>query len=644
MSVVEPVFRWPPPGLERLQGDLWRVVTRSALAGVFLTLPLLFATTGGWDFSTLGPFADAWWVTLALASVGLAFAIDALVRVARLLGRAARAVERGYDPATVLHVLADVRSDMGFLIRGARHFSVMDEEERRALGTLRLLTPVLHAAAGLWLCLALAVGLVLAARGWLTPSLLQLVTLVPAGIGYLFGAVTGLTEDARVRRARRTWHARSWADDLDPERIESWHAEAGSAISAESERLRAARRLRRFSFGALAAVVVVLVPVLVLLPASAVGPVLTRMTVPPFEATQRRAGGLEAYRAFRVPHDPAVTPGEAGRLLQTLAYVGNEQPVPSGELEPPVRIPDPWLPERETGGPGGLAAHAWHEGLFEAVAQGASGELRAYLQQVADHPSRRDFSRLARAEHLDAAAGRWQDPLPRGMTLATIPVPRLGTLRDGARAHLAAAGAALAAGRDDEAELLVREILSVGFLLADDGPTLMENLVGQALVQEGGSALDHLYRVTGRTERAAELERAREAAVRAAERAHRSRPGSAEGLLRTLPALVLDSTTVRGLAWENFTLLATLAPCANLSRVVFGPDPAYGDFVAEARRRLVRWPSEESLFELASDGFVGGEEDGGLPGIGGLLTLPVRSGSEGCAPLLRRLGTLRERY
>jgi hypothetical protein len=121
---------WPPPGLERMQDDMGVIATRAALAGGLLALPLLFVVAREQDFATQGPFADAWWVTIIFATVGLAFA---LVRLVRTMRRASRAFESGYRAATVLQVLADSTRDMGFLLMGARHFSVMDAHEREVV-------------------------------------------------------------------------------------------------------------------------------------------------------------------------------------------------------------------------------------------------------------------------------------------------------------------------------------------------------------------------------------------------------------------------------------------------------------------------------------------------------------------------------
>lgn len=631
--MVSSELRWPPPGLERMQGDLWTVVVRSGLAGIFLVFPLLFATTYPQDLATLGPFADAWWVTVVLATVGLAFAIDTFVRLARLFRRAQGAIGRGYAARTIMEVVIDRRRDMGFLMQGARHFSVLDKPERDVLVALRMLTPALYAAAGVWMCLALALGLVIAARGLMGPGALAVGTLAPAGVLYLFGALTGLTEEARVRRARKAWHAPVWENDLDPDRVRAWEEAAHGPRRPETDdgAAASARALGRLSLATSVGAAMVFAPVLLLLPASAIGPELARLSVPEYQAIQRRAAELEAYRAYRADADPSVTPAEAGRLLQNLSYVGSDEPVPPGELEPPLRIEAPWLPDTGGTNPSGVPPARWHDTLFVVAAAAPSEELRAYLASIADHRARADLSRLAGARRLDAAVGRWE-----GATAA--PVPRLAGLRSGAHAHIAAAAHEMIRDRPAEAESLLRELLSVGFLLADQGPTLMDNLVGHSMVREGGLALEQLYRVTTRPLLAEEMQAARASAERTGARIRLARPASAEALARMLPELVLDPGTVRGLAWESFALMATMAPCMNLNRVVFGPGDDYREFVSMAREALVRWPSEAGMFEFAARGFLGstGASEGFRPGR--LLRLSVRSGEGACGDAIGRMG------
>lgn len=634
-------FRWPPPGLERMQGDLWRAARSGWLGGALLVLPLLVVVTTRWELSSLGPLAGAWWVGALVATAGLAFVIDEFGRLARMARRSMHAVDRGYDLRTVLCVLGDARRDMGFLLRGARHFSEVERPDRDLLVAVRLLAVGLLTGAGAWLALALVVGLFAAARGWMEPTTFRYLTLLPAGLAYLVGGVLALTDEVRVRRARRAWHTGAWEDDLDPERIATWRARAGLEPSPAGAGAWPGR-LRRMATVFSVCAVVVVVPVLLLLPVSAVGPLVASVAFPGYDGIQRRAAELEVYRVYRVSPDPAITPGEAGRLLQTLAYVGEEGSVPDIELEPPVRIAEDWLPGDGADSPIGLPSHLWHDTVFALARDQPSVELRSYLAGVAGHPARADFARLARALRLDAASGRWRQPFPEDRMEGGLPAPRLLGVRRGSGAMVAAAAHELIQGRPDVAETLMREIISVGFLLADQGPTLQDNLLGQSMVREGGIGLERLLEATGQTERARELAGARATGTRAAGRMPAPAPESPEAMARMLPGLVLDSTAVRGLAWESFAVMSTLAPCMNLNRVVFGPDDAHREFVEAAHDALVRWPSEEGLFQLASRGLFEPREASPFGPLR-LLTLAVRSGEGSCAEVLGRFGTGTER-
>ena len=62
------VLRWPPPGLERLQGDVWNVVRSGTLAALILVFPLLLSISLRQDFWSLGPLGSAWWVILITRS------------------------------------------------------------------------------------------------------------------------------------------------------------------------------------------------------------------------------------------------------------------------------------------------------------------------------------------------------------------------------------------------------------------------------------------------------------------------------------------------------------------------------------------------------------------------------------------------
>ncbi len=638
-----PLVRWPPPGLERLQGDLWRVAGRGALSGATLVLPLVFVVTRRHEFSSLGPFADAWWVLVVLAAAGLAFAMDALATLGRLLRRLAEALARGYDAGVVFHVLADARKDTGFLLQGSRHYSTLEGRERARMAKARVVAAGCAAAAGIWLPVVLGLGLLAAARGMLGPEGLWTLTLVPAGALYLLSGALGAAEESRSARARKAWFKHPWAQDLDAADIEAWRAEMAERGGRRPGPAPSDPGLgyRRASLAAGVLAVAVALPVLTLVPSSAVGPLLALIGAPRFEAMERRAASVEGYRPFRVATDPSVDPQEAGRILQTLLYVGQAPPTALGELPPSTTHTRRWIPEFQGPNPTDIEPHRWAEELFARVAAGPTPGLMAFLDSLAAHPAHAEFSRLARAATLDVGAGRWQDPLPETVNVLSLPMPRIGGIREAAHAHLAAAASELAHGRRAAAEEKIREVISVGLLLGDDGSLLLDNVVGHVVAKAGGTALEHFYEATGQADAADRVRALAAVAERSAERMHHGDPAGTEAFVRSLPLIVLDTGAVRGQRWESLILTTTLTPCLNMHRMVFGPDETYRSFLEKARSSLVRWPSEEALFALSEAGYWSAAGPDGRNLFGRLLGVSMRPGPGSCNEAVKRFGALR---
>lgn len=625
-------IRWPPPGLERLQGDFAVLALRAGLAGLLLVFPLLVIIGLAEDRVAFGPLADAWWVLIALGVVGLAFALDALAHLGRILGRSRTALKQGYDALTVARVLSDRGRDMGFLLSGARHFSVIDVREREGLAAIRVAGWMLLCTAGLWLLAAMALGLLAGAGGMIGVRPLQFATFFPASVLYAAGAVTVLIQERRVRNARRRWFKQPWAADLTAQEVDDWQREAG--IEAEPSDGRGLR-IAMGVVGALA--LLVSLPVLTLLPASAVGPIFTAVSVPSFDRYGARAIRGEAFRSYGVEGDVSISAEEAGLILHRLIHVGDSSAVPPGEREPDIRVERPWLPETGETNPMGINAFMWGDSLLPRVARGLSVDQRAYLTEVAEHPTLADFSRLAAATAIDVGSGRWALPFPEGLTLATLPIPRFGSLRDASRAQIAAAALAWADGREEQAEQKLREIISVGFLLADDGPTLIDNLIGYTLVDAGGTALGDFYRLSGRTSSASELSRVRQVAERNASLVRSTPSTSNDAWVRSLYSMTTDPTIARGLRWEYFINLATIAPCLSLNRIVFGMGEGYEAYLEEARASLVQWPSDEALFELAQYGWVGASTPAEPSMIARLAGIYMSSGPSSCGQFVRHM-------
>jgi hypothetical protein len=627
------IQRWPPPGLERMQGDLLAIAQRAGLAGILLTLPLLLIAAREQDFASLGPFADAWWVPLFLLTVGLAVALDALARLARALHRSAHALRGGYDPATILHVLADGGHDTGFLLAGARHFSVLGETERRAVVTLRLVAALATAGAGVWMILSVTLGLFAAARGALTPAGLRLLTLAPAVVFYVVGAAAALVQEGRVRRARRVWHRQPWAEDMTSDEIRAWQAAGGLRPFRGAGSVAGVLGASGFAVAALALPVVL--AALTLASASVIAPILTTIAMPSFDTYRQRVARVEAYRTYAIEGDVSVSPEQAGQLLHDLMFVGDVVEEVAGRRPPSRTVDRSWMPAEN---PFELEPFTWADSLLDRAVAGITREQRDFLRQIDAHPAWSDFSRLARASTVDAGRARWDLPFAPGTTMATVPIPNFRSFRLSAYAAVGAAALDFVEGREDEAENRLREVIAVGFLLVDDGPTLIDNLVGVATVEAGGRALASLYRLSGRTAAAAELSRLVDVADRTAAMMPTGQPRTAEAYVRALPDLVLDTSSVRGLRWEYFINLATIAPCMNVHRMVFGSDDGYAEFVEEARGVLVRWPSDEALFDLARSGWVGAGDDRAPSAITRLASLYMSTGENSCAHMLRDMG------
>ena len=640
-----PDFRWPPPGLERLQGDIWNAVRSGTLAVLILVFPLLLSISLEQEFWSLGPLGSAWWVILITTGLGLGLLIETFMTLMRLLRRAGQAVGRGYRWSTVAHVLCDERRDSGFLLQGVRWYGTLEKEVRSKVARLRLIGAALQVVPILWLSAGFAVGVLLASKGMFSATGVIIFTLGPAAICLLFALLVRMWEGSLVRRARRDWFRQPWAEELEVSEVEEWQAvlAGGEVWTLPGSGVSQARALRLAAIGVGILAVVAVLPPITLAPTSAIGPIMASVAIPRFAQTQERAARAEAFRPYRVATDPTVDAVQAGLMLQTLMHVGRRPGNTPGELPPQQRYFEAWFPViDDPGGPTGVDPRRWGQDLLPRFRDLSSEEL-AYLASLSLHEGHGDFSRLASAAELDAMAGRWVIPF-EGVGMATLPVPRFNHLTQGANAHVGKAIHQLALGDLSGAEETLREVLSVGFLLADDGPSLIDNLIGFALVNVGATALDAFYETTGRTAEMTALRQGRAAAFRAAEMLTQGQAETLESTIAELPQIAASPGALRGLRWEFFTLTNTIAPCINLNRIVFGPDNDYRDWIIDVRESLVRWPSEEAFFDLALEGYFGAEPAAGTDTFLS-KTLGIAMGGNGapgsCSAVFERLSAAR---
>lgn len=630
---------WPPPGLERIQGDLWNTAGRLLLGGLVFSLPIILSIGPDPGFGGSGLFGDAWWVLWGVwFGGGLVFAVGAH-SLERLLKRAKKATKEGYGWKTVLMVAADLDRDSGFALQGLRSYSVLDPAQRHRVLQARVLAGGLMVGAGIWLSFGVALCLPLAVWGLLSARGLIQVTLIPVAVLiFAAGLVRGL-ENSIKRKAKKEWFKEPWSEEFSKKEIDAWCQDAKERSDGLEVGVGPAGR---FIFGPVewampvvfVAVFLYLYPLLIM---TSVGPTFAMVNVSDSRLYQETAAKVESLRMYRLPIDSTLSAANAGAMYHEIVNVGvTETP------HPLIRAPEggydtPWLLPDEGGeNPTGLGPERWARDLFTSAAGGFSSEAEAYLTQVAAHPGLALVERIATAPTLDVGQARWHLPFPDTLPAVDLPLPPLIGMRQMGYAMIAKAALAVAEARGADAERAARVLISFGLLLGDEGPTLMDNLIGFSIAASGGEALAGVFDATGQLERASAMRGAR-SAIRAALDIADVGPGpSLTDIDRHLPDVVRDPTAVRGVRWQALIDLSTILPCSSLHRMVFGPSDDYVAFLEEVRSELVRWPSEEALFQNALGGAfgrLGPDEDVGL--MARWMSLPAgRSGTAGsCAQL-----------
>ena len=596
---------WPPPALEPIHGKLGPAITLIGLADVVLVLPILVSVGTSSPLGSLGPFGDAFWVPLATTVVGSVALLAGLQLLFRLVWNARNAARHGHAWRTVLLVAADEPRDTGFLLVGARAYATLPAGQRDTILRARRYAALLMLTAALLMPFGLGLAIVLGRLNWAGQNILWTAALILPLVLLLGGLLGSGAAGLLARAALRGVPRRPAMDPELQQRVVEWNERLQTLRADGAATAGRPGKARVFGAGAFAVVALALIavgPVLLLAVVGTVSSIVVTIATPSFVGAQSRIAAAEVLRRYRLDPDPSVSPEAAGQALEALVWSGQaEADRPAGEPERRRTHAAPWWPadgaHRYAPGPG------WADSLFvRARRRSESG----YLREVAAHPAHAEFATLARAAAADIIGTRYQLPFAEGLSLMTLPLPPFRGLREGGRAHVAKAAIELADGRSRGAEQAIREVISTGFLLIDHGPTLLETLIGAMLVETGGDALEALYRATNRPREAETLAWVREAVRRGGERvAGRGMPMGHDALLRAMPAMALDTSLAAGMRWEFFGMVAAFAPCANLRSIAFGPGADYQSWLASARERLVRRPSDEALFGLMERGLFG---------------------------------------
>ncbi|MDA0329622.1 MAG: hypothetical protein O2958_11505 [Gemmatimonadetes bacterium] len=390
--------------------------------------------------------------------------------------------------------------------------------------------------------------------------------------------------------------------------------------------------------GVIAVALIAIVPPVTLVPVSSMGAIFGSVSGSWFLRTQQRSAEAEPYRPYRLDPDLSISAAEAGELLHLLSFVGRTGDVDEPMLAPVRTYDAEWISASESDVRTDIPPF-WTDSVWSWVGRGLTREETRFLEQVAAHPAHIDFSRLARAGALDAIGGRYKLPFSADQIFWQLPIPKLTSVRTGATSHLSIAALHSAAGRHALAEQSTREVISVGFLLMDEAPTIIEHLVGASVVGFGGEALREVLRLGGDSARAEALEGAVLAAERASARmaAGRGKRPGAQAFLESLPSVIDDEDAIRGIRWEYVSIATGLTPCLNLQNVVFGPADEFTSWLEGVENSLVRYDAEAALFGVATRGFVPNEVEAGF--LARLLTMSM-GGMETQGSCARLIATL----
>ncbi|MFC1529755.1 hypothetical protein ACFL6R_03455 [Gemmatimonadota bacterium] len=612
---------WPPPGLEKIQGALLPAAGFLSLGVGFLILPLLNSIGSYQSFTSLGPQGGDWRLLNLGAVLGLLALIEAFRRLFRILRTSNQASNLGHGWLTVLQVAADSTRDTGFLIQGARRYANVEESVRGELLQMRVYGILFYIVGLLWALLGFGLSLFLAARGVVGPSAMWTITVGPTLTLCICALYIRVREELLRRTTGKEWRAEVEAEVRD--QVNSWAEQVdgigGTGILGRGPVTRILRT-RILLTSILAIGVILLLPIITMTFTGSVVRQSLEVMIPRYQGVESKALMSEVWRDYCLEPDPSITPLEAGQALHNLNLVGRELNLASHELPPRTRYEQPWLfgRSRVRGAPS-------YEVLFEPGRPNLTDEHMAILKREAENPAHDEFSVLGRASAIDYRGACLVSPLPDSVSYrnAAIMIPRFQGVSDGARAQAAMAGYLYQMGQIEEAETRLREVISAGFLLIDEEPTLIGNLIGMVLTGIGGQHLIDLYRVTGREAEADRMQ----VRYEESQRSNRGRSITVtrqgrldlESTLQLVTAMVTDERALRGMRWEFLIAINSVVPCINLNKAVFGLGDDYDSWLDTARTSLVRYPSEAELFELARYGWLVEPGEGEKLGISGLL-------------------------
>lgn len=561
-------LEWPPPGLERARGALWRAITTPAVGALLLLVPLMLFMRLGRNVtrdSLIEPL-----VLSAASIIGFAAFVRGGVRAWRTVQALAVAARLGYGWGTIAEVLADRRGDTGALIAGTREYAGLPVSERSTLRGLRVARATLFFLAAP--AALLVAFLMLALFGGGQSGEVRFATAVTFTL-ILFavlGVVAGLPEQIELAGIRRR-RAENPRPASERELAPAWYAAFERSRDGQPFGGGApVQRALAVTLAAIAAAAVLSCAAILLLANLFTVAGQTRhnsldlfFTPRLLAVAQRNSAG----RTYRLPADGSTSPREAGEALLAVH-------APWKRITPPAAL----FPVREDA--------AWTDAAILAAAHRLTSEQQRFLEQASVHPAREALSHAARASQVDLFGALLATPDSARIHPRDFPVIDLSRLEDAGEAHAAMVALDVAHRRFDDAERHAREIIAVADLLLD-APFTANVVEGFRMLHRGISTLEAVYIASGRERDARIL---MDSVARGTTRMSQPFPA---------PTTQLGSLLYRNVRYPRGVRLEIILPmlvkvCADPRQLLFGIDGHTRSLLMYARDTLARFPSERA--------------------------------------------------
>ena len=594
------LLEWPPPGLESLR-DSFKQALRLLLIGALVAgIPVVALTVFDRE-SAVRQMLPQNLLVVFIAIVGMMVFSIGCTGVLQFFKAGGKAVAEGYGWGTVAEAAADVRGDTGALITGAREYAALSAEQRSALRRYRVASAILRLVAGLMPILGYLIAIVATARWSSGPTITLWSTLILSFSLLAAARVIRWQEDRSLRSSRKRLRSAAAQTSSMDRLAETWtsafeQVRAGQSLGAGTTKHRLAVRIVTESLVILAGLTAAVI--IVVLTFTAVMSSILDIAVPKYANTHAKVARIQRLSTYRVAPDSTISGLRAGQALHAITRAGSNEPLHKWEKAPAIVIPTGAPPAATDLFPTGEGG--WSSVAFRRARFGFTREQRNFLESLANNAALEEFQILARAPSLDLIAAYWDIPAGKEPWWPELPVPKVVALRTAAQSNTARAALDLAAGRPGDAEHRLREVISTGFLMIKDGDNLLLNLIGASLVTNARTSLVALFDATSRAKEARLISAETDPVITIVEQG--GRQASRDENSREVRRAILDRSEIRGFRWDLLLSSFSLEPCADMHQVIFGADSLHRATLAEARKTLVRRPSDSLLFAIAERG------------------------------------------